>query len=156
MLHAYEITPEMKDEFISLIYEGHRPNTAAKQIGTTGTVFRRLKNKRGAHYDPDFAQRWHTAETSDEHRQNRADRLRDQIDERSETSDNVLIKRAMAELPEWEPLRHQNFHHDYDIKVLARALPGLTEEELNRAIEAKEAEQAALNQQPLRAITSGE
>ncbi len=140
-LHAYEITPEMKAQFLELIYAGHKANTAAEEIGTTGTRMRYFRSRKSQYYDEEFADAWVEAETSEEHRVNREEELRALVDERSRKSDTVLIKRALVELPEWEPLRHQNFHHDIDVKILSRHLTGLTEEELERVIAAKEAEE---------------
>lgn len=137
MLHAYELTPEMKAEFLELIYAGHKANTAAAEIGTTGTQFRKLKNPVSRYFDADFVAAWAEAEASDQHRVSREEDLRALVDERSRKSDTVLIKRALAELPEWEPLRHQNFHHDVNVKIAA--LQYVEDAALAQAIERAEA-----------------
>jgi hypothetical protein len=139
----YEITAEDKAEFLGLIRAGHKANTAAKELGTTGTQFRHLKSKQSQYYDADFARAWREAEASDEHHRNRQEALRAQIDERSLTSDAILVKRALIELPEWEPLRHQNFRHDIDINLVAQILPSIPLEVIEQAIEAEEAKLGA-------------
>ncbi len=77
--------------------------------------------------------------------------MRALVDERSTKSDSVLIKRAMAELPEWEPLRHQNLHHDHNVRV--ELIKYLTDEELENVIARGEA--AKVGQQPLRLLEAG-
>ncbi len=150
-LFAYEITDDMKAEFLELIYAGHKANTAAAEIGTTGTRMKYFKRRGGQWYDPTFAKAWDEAEESDEHRVNRQDALRARVDERSMESDSVLIKRAMAELPEWATLRHQNFHHT-NVKV--ELVKYLSPEALEEAIAAMEAAEHG-NQQPLRLLEAG-
>ncbi len=150
-LFAYEITDDMKAEFLQLILCGHKANTAATEIGTTGTRMRYFRSRNSRYYDPTFAKAWTDAEESDEHRLNRQEELRALVDERSTKSDSVLIKRAMAELPEWEPLRHQNFHHDHAVKL--ELIQYLSPEALEEAIAAAEA--AKMGQQPLRLLEAG-
>ncbi len=150
-LYAWEITSEMKDEFLDLIYCGHKANTAADLIGTTGTQMRKFKRQGGVHYDEGFARQWATAEASDEHIANRQEALRALVDERSEKSDSVLIKRAMAELPEWEPLRHQNLHHDHEYRIKLEALSYFLPEEVEAAVARAEAAKLG-GQQPLRLL----
>ncbi len=150
-LFAYEITEDMKAEFLELIYGGHKANTAAELLGTTGTQMRKFRSRNSRSYDPQFAQAWLDAEASDEHRVNREEELRALVHERSTKSDSVLIKRAMAELPEWEPLRHQNFHHDHAVRL--ELIQYLSPEELENAI--ARAEAAKVGQQPLRLLEAG-
>ena len=107
-LYAYELTAEHKHEFINLIYEGHRADSAAHAIGSTGTQFKRLQNPRAQYYDADFAQAVRAALDSAEHKRNQDERIRDLADQRAETSDRILEKR-MFTLPEYENQRHQNF-----------------------------------------------
>jgi hypothetical protein len=134
-LEAYEITQEHKDNFIELLYAGLRPNDAAHEIGTTGTKFKYFKNPKSIYYDAEFAARWHEAITSDEHRRAFEDNIRDQLTERAKTSDAILTKMALVHLPEYEPLRHQNFKHDVNVNLIARYLP---QDVLEAAIEAAE------------------
>ncbi len=137
-LHAYQITPEHKAEFLELLYAGLKPNQAAERIGTTGTVFRRLRSPHSQSYDPDFSTDWELAERSEEHRRNREDHLRAMIDERSEVSDAMLKLRALAELPEYEVLRQQNIRHDISVELAMKLLPTIPQEALNAAIAEEE------------------
>ncbi len=150
-LFAYEITDEMKAEFLELIYGGHKANTAAEELGTTGTQMRKFRSRKSRSYDPEFAAKWLEAEESDEHRINSQESLRALVHERSHKSDSVLIKRAMAELPEWEPLRHQNFHHDHAVRL--ELIQYLSPEELENAI--ARAEQAKMGKPELKLLEAG-
>lgn len=140
MLLAYELTPENKAEYIRLIFEGHRPNTAAKEIGSTGTQFRRLRNPTSEHYDAAFAKAYKDAITSEEHRSNHLDRIRDMVWTAAENGNaRLLEKLSLVYDPDWEPLKHSNLR--LDVNLVARLLPYFSTDELDKAIEAAEREQ---------------
>lgn len=130
---ARELTAEDKDEFLRLICEGMSPDVAARELGSTGTQFRRLRNPLGEHYDPAFAEAFKAAITSDAHEQGRLERIRDLIWKRAEAGDvKILEKLALIYDPDWQPLRHQNLN--VNMNVLARALPFISTAELERAV----------------------
>jgi hypothetical protein len=138
MLQATEITDDHKDAFIELIYAGHRANTAAKEVGTTGSKMRSFRNPKSVHYDEWFAHQWEEAERSEEHRRNFEEGLRDQIAERAQTSDAILKMQALAYLPEYENQKHTNFRTEVNVNVLGRYLPHAPPELLDQMIEAEE------------------
>lgn len=139
MLFAYELTVEHKAEFLRLIYEGYRADDAAKEVGTSATQFRRLRNPTGEHHDPDFTKAYKEAATSDENRQNFLERIREAVWKAASGGNaRLLEKLSLIYDPDWEPLKHQNFH--MNVELVARVLPYLSAEELERAIAAAEAE----------------
>jgi hypothetical protein len=141
-LRAYELTDDHKIEFLELIYAGHRADTAAREVGTTGTQFKKLKNPSSQYYDEYFAEKWAEAEASEEHHRNREGSLRDLVDERSQTSDAILKARMQAELPEYRHLRDHNVRHEISGVLAHKVLPHVSKEALDAAIEAAEAERA--------------
>src|SRR6185369_12014267 len=124
------------------LYEGHKPDAAAREIGSTATQFRRLRNPAGEHYDPQFAADYKAAITSEEHRSNFLERVRDAVWKRAEAGDaRLLEKLSLIYDPDWEPLKHSNLR--LDVNLVARVLPYLSADELERAIAAAEAEQVS-------------
>ena len=133
MLFAYEIDEELKQRYLESIRSGLRPNLAASECGSTGTQFRRLRRPSSEHYDPVFAKAVEEALDSGEHRRNRLEWLRGLADEAAEKGERWAIEKlSLLELPEWEPLRHQNLRIDHQVQIAAKMLPGLTMEELER------------------------
>lgn len=142
MLHAYELTDAMKAEFVALIREGHKPDSAARQIGSTGTQFRRLRNPDSEHYDADFAKAYKDAITSEEHRSSHLERIRDAVWHAAENGNaRILEKLSLIYDPDWEPLKNANLN--VNVQMIARVLPYLSTDELERAIAQAEAEQVA-------------
>ena len=92
-LKAYELTQDMKDEFIDLIRQGERRDTAAHTIGSTGSQFRKLSSPDSPHYDPVFTKRYKQALDSDEHRTNFLDQLRDAAQKKALVDGDVSLKR---------------------------------------------------------------
>lgn len=136
MKMAYEIDADDKAEFVNLIYEGFRCHEAAKQLGSTGTQFRRVRNPRSESYDADFAKAVEEALASDEHQRNYLERIRDARDMLIEDGNVKMIeKESYAHDPLWATMRHQNFNVNIDI--LARTLPGLSREQLEAIAEAE-------------------
>lgn len=155
-LHTYELTPEHKHEFVNLIREGHRPDSAAEQIGSTATQFRRLRNPQGAHYDPEFTQAYHDALASNEHQANFLELIRDAVWNAAKNGNSRLLEKlSLVYDPHWEPLRHQNLQVDMNIRGLIMRLPTMTDEELVQAIET-EMKRAAVTGQPVKLIEAGE
>jgi hypothetical protein len=134
---AAKLTQEMKDQFLALIYEGKRPEDAAREIGSTATQFKRLRNPRGHCFDEGFAMAYRIAVNSPEHREGFLEDLRAAIwDEAKRGNARLLEKLAFIYDPDWEPLRSTNFN--MNVQLVARVLPYLSNEELQKAIEAAE------------------
>jgi hypothetical protein len=155
---AHEITAEEREEFLSLIYEGFRPDQAAKELGSTGTQFRKFASARSQYHDPEFAEKLREALASDEHQRAYLERIRDaRANLVDQGNVRMIEKESYAHDPLWATLRHQNLNVNVDI--LARTLPGLSLDELERIREAleKEKEPETIDvPAPLRALSSGE
>lgn len=153
MLRAPELTKPLRDEFIRLIYDGYRPNDAAKELDSTGSQFRRLRNPKSASYDAEHAEEFEKAIKSPEHAQNFLEKLREAVWQRAEAGDaRLLEKLSLIYDPDWEPLKSTNFN--MNVNVLARVLPYLSNDELERAIEA--AKQAEIEGRPLKLLPAAE
>lgn len=140
VLYAYELTQDNKATFIELIRAGHKPDAAAKEIGSTGTQFRRLRNPDGEHYDPDHAAQFHQAINSEEHHAAFLERIRSAVWNRAEAgSDRMLEKLSLIYDPDWEPLRNPNLN--VNVNMVARVLPYISDDVLAAAIEAAERDQ---------------
>jgi hypothetical protein len=134
---ADEITAEMKDEYVGLILDGMKPDEAAKQLGSTGTQFRKHRSEASIYYDADFAERFSTAIVSDEHSTAFLERIRGKIAELALEDGNVrlLEKLSMIYDPAWEGLRNPNLNVNVNV-LLQQAVPSLTKPELERLREA--------------------
>lgn len=130
---ARDIDAADKEEFLRLICEGMSPDRAARELGSTGTAFRRLRNPLGVHYDERFAEAFNVAIHSDAHEQGRLERIRDMQWAKAEAGDTKMIEKlSLIYDPDWRELRHQNLN--VNMSVIARALPGLSTEQLEQAL----------------------
>ena len=146
---AYQINEELKAEYIDAIRSGMRPNLAAEKCHSTGHQFRKLRRPTSQHYDAEFAAAVEEAFDSGEHRKNRQEWLRGLSDRAADAGERWAIEKlSLIELPEWESLRHQNLRIDHQVDIALSVLPGLTREELDRAIAAKEVEVRELKALP--------
>lgn len=133
MKMAFEISAEDKAMFLDLIYEGMNPAQAAKEIDSTGTQMRRLRNPVSTHYDKAFDNAFRAAITSEEHEQRRIERIRDLVWDRAEHGDTKMIEKlALIYDPDWQTLRHQNLN--VNVQMVARMLPHISTAELERAL----------------------
>jgi hypothetical protein len=138
-IRAVQITQELKDQFLALIYEGRRPEDAARELGSTATQFKRLRNPHGLNYDETFAAHYKVAISSSEHREGFLEELRTVIWEEARRGNaRLLEKLAFIYDPDWEPLRSTNFN--MNVQLVARVLPYLSDDELQKAISAAEAD----------------
>ena len=155
MIYTHHIAEddELKQRFLELIRQGLKPNRAARELDSTGTQFRRLLNPDGAHHDPAFTEAYHAALRSDEHNRNLVEQLRDMQWDRAAAGDTRMIEKlSLIHDPDWEPLRHTNFR--VDVNLIARMLPGLSDEELARVIE--QAEHETVTGPALKLLTGGD
>jgi hypothetical protein len=124
---------EAKDRYVELIYEGWKHWRAAEELGATSNQFSKLwRSPRSQWYDAHFAEQVSLALRSEEHRRNSQDMLRERLDRKADSDGRLLEKQAYLELPEWEPLRHQNFQHNVRIEALAAIVPTASTQELER------------------------
>lgn len=138
---ASELTAEDKRTFLALIYEGKKPEDAARIAGSTATQFRRLRNPQGDHFDAAFTADYERALASDEHRQGFLEELRAAIwGEAQKGNARLLEKLAFIYDPDWEPLRSTNFNMNLNVQMVARVLPYLPQEALEEAIRQAESE----------------
>jgi hypothetical protein len=141
--HAWEITQDDKDEFLRLIYEGRPPHLAARDIGTTSTRIKRLRNPLGKHYDQAFSEAYLLAINSDDHEGGRLEHLRDLQWQKAEAGDSKMIEKlSLVYDPAWRDLRHQNLR--LDVNLAARLLPNVPLDVLERALEMMDAEEKEL------------
>jgi hypothetical protein len=137
VIYAFEIGTDEKETFLECLRQGMRPNQAAKEAGSTGTQFRRLRREGGAHYDPEFTAAWDTIIASGAHRRELEERVRDMVwDSAEEGNVSMRWRLALTYLPEFEWSKHQNLNVNMQMQVLTQALPALTMEELERVQEA--------------------
>lgn len=140
---AADITQEMKDDYLRLIYEGLNPAQAAKELGSSGTQFRRLRNPLGTHYDEAFTTAYRAAITSEAHEQHRLETIRDLVWERANAGDVRMIEKlALIYDPDWATLRHANLN--VNVQMVARMLPHISTAELERALAELEAEKGTI------------
>lgn len=137
MILAADIDAQLKDDYIDMIVNGYKPDVAAKQLGSTGTQFRKCRSEKSVHYDEDFAQRFADAIISDEHSTAFLERVRGKVAELALEEGNVrlLEKLSMIYDPAWEPLRNPNLQVNVNV-LLEQAAPSLTRPELERLREA--------------------
>jgi hypothetical protein len=156
MKFAHEIDEDDLEAFVQLIYEGMRPDQAARELDTTGSVIRKFRSERSQWFDAVFAAQVSEALASDQHQQNYLERIRDARAKLVEDGNARMIeKESYAHDPLWATMRHQNFNVNVDI--LARTLPGLSLDELERIRAALDREEAqTIDVPPLRALPEPE
>jgi hypothetical protein len=133
VLYAFEIGPDEKETFLEYLRQGLRPNQAAKEAGSTGTQFRRLRRPGGEHFDAEFADAWNTIIASGDHRRELEDRVRDMVWDSAEDGNwAARWKLALTYLPEFEWAKSASLNVNMQMQVLTQALPALTMEELER------------------------
>lgn len=135
---AEDLTQEDKDDFVSLILDGWKPDVAAEKLGSTGTQFRKhYSGKSERYYDEAFAGRVANALASDEHATAFLERLRGIQQALAFEDKNVRMieKLSMIYDPAWEVLRNPNLNVNVNV-LLQQAAPGLSREELERLREA--------------------
>ncbi len=153
-LFAYEITPEMKAEFVELIADGNDPGVAAAKVGTTGTQMKKhYSGNSRQYYDPDFGAVVKQILNGDDRDERQEALVREYQWAAAERGVwQAIEKLSLVHDRKWEKLRHQNFHHT-NVKV--ELVKFLSPEALDEAIAAmEEAERGG--QQPLRLLEAGD
>lgn len=146
MIFASEITEELKADYLELLRDGFDGGSAARQLGSTGTQFRKFRRQHSRWYDATFADACAAAEASDDRAVTRRERLEDAFWAAVENGEKWAIEKGLyAYHPDFEHLRHTNLRVSGEIMVAARALlPHLSDEEIQqRIVEIEEREKAA-------------
>lgn len=139
MKFAREITEQDKADFIELLKDGYDPGSAARQLGSTGTQFRKLRRAHTQWFDPAFADACAAAESDEARAVTRRERLEEAFWEAVENGERWAVEKGLyAYHPDFEHLRHTNLRVSGEVEHTWRAmLPHLTDEELReRLIEA--------------------
>lgn len=143
LILAHQIDAEMKAEYVALIADGLDPGSAAKELGSTGTQFRKHRSPNSQWYDPAFADQVATALAAPTRKANLLERLEEHVWAAIEKGDiRMLEKMLYAYHPDFEKLRHTNLRVSGEIVHAAKVLlPHLSDEEIDarlRDIEQKE------------------
>jgi len=143
LILAHQIDDSLKSEYVALIADGLDPGSAAKELGSTGSQFRKHRSPNSQWYDPAFADQVEAAKNSDQRKANLLERLEEHVWRAIEKGDiRMLEKMLYAHHPDFEKLRHTNLRVSGEIVHAAKVLlPHLSDEEIQSRlndIEAKE------------------
>ena len=148
---AHQIDDAMKAEYVGLIADGLDPGSAAKEMGSTGTQFRKHRSPNSQWYDPAFADQVATALASDQRKTNRMERLEEHFWAAIEKGDVRMLEKGLyAYHPDFEKLRHTNLRVSGEIVHAAKVLlPHLSKEEIQaRLIDIEQKEGVRLLEPP--------
>jgi len=136
LIHVKDIDDEMMNEYVQLIEDGLDPGSAARELGSTGHQFRKLRSPNSQWYMPGFAAQVESALNSGPHPRNRLERLREHAWKAIEDGNiRMLEKFMLAYDPDFEKLRHSNLRVDGEIKMAVRQMfPGLSEDDIDRQL----------------------
>jgi len=140
---AHQIDAELKADYVALIVGGLDPGSAAKELGSTGTQFRKHRSPNSQWYDPAFADQVATALSSDARKANELEMLEEAFWKKVQDGHWPAIEKGLyAKHPDWEKMRHTNLRVSGEIVHAAKVLlPHLSNEEIEARlsdIEAKE------------------
>lgn len=136
LILAHLIDDEMKAEYVGLIADGLDPGTAAKELGSTGTQFRKHRSPNSVWYDSAFADQVEAAKNSGQRKANMLERLEEHVWKAIEKGDiRMLEKMLYAYHPDFEKLRHTNLRVSGEIVHAAKVLlPHLSDEEIENRL----------------------
>lgn len=140
------LSAEQKLDFLEHTRQGHNRHVAAGMVGAKGSQFRALCSENSQYYDERFARVYREIHESGEFEDNRLELLRGEAMVRAlKDSDRLIEKLLLLYDPDWQPLRTQRVDVNASLEVWAQnALPGISNETLQRVIAELESEQAAL------------
>lgn len=129
---AHQIDAEMKAEYVGLIADGMDPGSAAAELGSTGTQFRKHRSPNSQWYDPAFADQVAAALNSDQRMSNELERLEEAFWKKVADGHWPAIEKGLyAKHPDWEKMRHTNLRVSGEIVHAAKVLlPHLSNEEI--------------------------
>lgn len=149
MILTADITPEMKADYIDGLLDGRDPSVVARELGSTGTQFRRLCRVGGENYDPDFADRVAAAKAEDSRKENRDEIIEGMIWAAAERGEKWAIEKlALVHLASFDKLRHSNLKISGSIEHAQRLLlPHMTKEEVIARLEERGISREELEEQ---------
>jgi len=132
LLLAHAITPGDKAEYVALIAGGLDPGSAARELGSTGSQFRKHRSPNSQYYDPAFADQVEAAKNSDQRRANELEMLEEAFWAKVADGHWPAIEKGLyAKHPDWEKMRHTNLRVSGEIVHAAKVLlPHLSKEEI--------------------------
>lgn len=135
LILAKDITEEMKAEYVALIRDGLAVDEAARQLGSTGSQFKRLRNG-GYWHDEEFAHQVAAALASEERKAGELERLEQAFWTKVEEGHWPAIEKGLyAKHPDWEKMRHSNLNVTGQIHHAVRmALPHLSDDAVDEAV----------------------
>jgi hypothetical protein len=140
---AHQIDADLKSEYVALIAGGLDPGSAARELGSTGSQFRKHRSPNSIWYDPAFADQVEAAKNSDQRKANSLEMLEEAFWAKVNDGHWPAIEKGLYAMhPEWEKMRHTNLRVSGEIVHAAKVLlPHLSDEEIQARltdIEAKE------------------
>ncbi len=146
LILAHQIDDALKAEYVGLIMDGLDPGSAAKELGSTGTQFRKHRSVNSQWYDPAFADQVAAAIASDQRKGNRLERLEEAFWAAIEGGDVRMLEKGLyAYHPDFEKLRHTNLRVSGEIVHAAKVLlPHLSDEEIQARLETIEAKEGSM------------
>jgi hypothetical protein len=119
---------ELKERYLDLLEEGFVSPDAAKELGKSGTWFRRRMNPKGTNYDPDFALRYEQIMAADgPHREALVGHARAALVKAAKEGNvRAIEKILMAYDPDFTFMRPAAFVGDtYNVDKLVQIMPGI-------------------------------
>lgn len=132
LILAHQIDDALKSEYVGLIADGLDPGSAAKELNSTGTQFRKHRSPNSQWYDSAFADQVAAALASDQRKANRLERLEEAFWKAIEDGNTRMLEKGLyAYHPDFEQLRHTNLRVSGEIVHAAKVLlPHLSAEEI--------------------------
>jgi hypothetical protein len=137
LILAHQIDSDLKAEYVALIVSGLDPGSAAKELGSTGTQFRKHRSPNSQWYDPAFADQVATALSSDARKANALEMLEEAFWGKVADGHWPAIEKGLYAMhPEWEKMRHTNLRVSGEIVHAAKVLlPHLSNEEIQARLD---------------------
>lgn len=150
LILAHQIDDKLKTEYVALIADGLDPGSAARELGSTGSQFRKHRSPNSLWYDPAFADQVEAAKNSDQRKANLLERLEEHVWKSIEKGDiRMLEKMLYAYHPDFEKLRHTNLRVSGEIVHAAKVLlPHLSDEEIRSRLSEIETREGRMLQLP--------
>ena len=137
LILAHQIDSDLKAEYVALIVGGLDPGSAAKELGSTGTQFRKHRSPNSQWYDPAFADQVATALSSEQRKTNALEMLEEAFWGKVADGHWPAIEKGLYAMhPEWEKMRHTNLRVSGEIVHAAKVLlPHLSNEEIQARLD---------------------
>lgn len=162
-----QVTAQQISDFLERVAAGDSTKVAAREVGSTGRIFRALRSPHAVNYDPDFYDAFEKAEEAGRgaYRDKLRSEIRDRAFDREDSASAGFLKmEAEALLEEYEHrrVRHTRLGQDSPFQIQAvlptvsqEVLDAMPIEELEELIGKLRALQSASEPAQLRAIEGG-